>query len=46
MRHLLMSFGMLKKMASETLWEVLRNKLGFSIDTCDEIVDVVEEFLP
>jgi hypothetical protein len=29
-----------------TLWGVMRNKLGFSIDTCDEIVDAVEEFLP
>jgi hypothetical protein len=31
---------------TETLWEVMRNKLGFSVDMCDEIVDAVEEFLP
>jgi hypothetical protein len=31
---------------TETLWGVMRNKLGFSIDMCDEIVDAVEEFLP
>jgi hypothetical protein len=31
---------------TETLWEVMRTKLGFSIDMCDEIVDAVEEFLP
>ena len=31
---------------TETLWEVMRTKLGFSIDICDEIVDAVEEFLP
>jgi hypothetical protein len=33
-------------MEYKTLWEVMRNKLGFSIDICDEIVDAVEEFLP
>jgi hypothetical protein len=37
---------MLRKMESETLWQVMRNKLGFSIDICDEIVAAVEEFLP
>lgn len=31
---------------TKTLWEVMRNKLGFSIDCCDEIVSAVEEFLP
>ena len=46
MKHLLMNFGMLKKMEFETLWEVMRNKLGFSADMCDEIVTAVEEFLP
>ena len=29
-----------------TLWDVMRDKLGFSIDMCDEIVDAVEEWLP
>ena len=33
-------------MEFETLWEVMRTKLGFSVDMCDEIVDTVEEFLP
>jgi hypothetical protein len=28
------------------LWEIMRDKLGFSIDMCDEIVDAVEEWLP
>lgn len=41
-----MNFVMLRKMEYETLWEVMRNKLGFSIDMCDGIVDAVEEFLP
>jgi hypothetical protein len=31
---------------TESLWSVMRNKLGFSIDMCDEIVDAVEEWLP
>jgi hypothetical protein len=29
-----------------TLWEIMRDQLGFSIDMCDEIVDAVEEWLP
>jgi hypothetical protein len=29
-----------------TLWDIMRDKLGFSIDMCDEIVDAVEEWLP
>jgi hypothetical protein len=29
-----------------TLWDVMRDELGFSIDMCDEIVDAVEEWLP
>jgi len=29
-----------------TLWNMVRNELGFSIDMCDEIVDAVEEWLP
>jgi hypothetical protein len=26
------------------IWEVMRCKLGFSVDMCDEIVDAIEEF--
>ena len=26
------------------IWEVMRHKLGFSVDVCDEIVDAIEEF--
>jgi hypothetical protein len=30
-----------------TLWDIMRNDLGFSIDMCDEIVDAVEnKWLP
>jgi hypothetical protein len=30
-----------------TLWNIMRNDLGFSIDMCDEIVDAVEnKWLP
>lgn len=30
-----------------TLWEILRNNLGYSIDTCEEIIDVVDnKWLP
>ena len=30
-----------------TLWDIMRNGLGFSIDMCDEIVDAVEnKWLP
>jgi hypothetical protein len=29
-----------------TLWDVMRDQLGFSIDMCDEIVDAVEQWLP
>jgi hypothetical protein len=29
-----------------TLWDVMRDELGFSIDMCDEIVDAVEKWLP
>jgi hypothetical protein len=29
-----------------TLYDIMRDKLGFSIDMCDEIVDAVEEWLP
>jgi hypothetical protein len=29
-----------------SLWSIARDKLGFSIDMCDEIVDAVEDWLP
>ena len=29
-----------------TLWEIMRNELGYSVDCCDEIVDAVEKWLP
>jgi hypothetical protein len=31
---------------TETLWIVMRDKLGFSVDMSYEIVDAVEEWLP
>ena len=34
------------KPTSETLYNIVRHLLGFSIDMCDEIVDAVEEWLP
>jgi hypothetical protein len=35
-----------EKFKSQKLWYIMRDKLGFSIDMCDEIVDVVDEWLP
>jgi len=35
-----------EKFKSKKLWYIIRDKLGFSIDMCDEIVDAVEEWLP
>lgn len=35
-----------KQNRKPTLYEIMRDRLGFSIDMCDEIVDVVEEWLP
>ena len=29
-----------------TLWNMVRDELGYSIDCCDEIVDLVEKWLP
>jgi hypothetical protein len=29
-----------------SLWNVMRHQLGYSIDCCDEIVSVVEEWMP
>jgi glucan phosphorylase len=35
-----------KQNKKPTLWEIMRDQLGFSIDMCDEIVDAVEGWLP
>lgn len=35
-----------KQNKKPTLWQIMRDKVGFSIDMCDEIVDAVEEWLP
>jgi hypothetical protein len=35
-----------EKFKAQKLWYIMRDKLGFSIDMCDEIVDAVEEWLP
>ena len=35
-----------EKYKAKKLWYIMRDKLGFSIDMCDEIVDAVEEWLP
>ena len=37
---------LLEKYKSQKLWNMLRNELGYSIDCCDEIVDLVEKWLP
>ena len=37
---------LLEKYKSQKLWNMLRNELGYSIDCCDEIVDLVERWLP
>ena len=29
-----------------TLWGIMREELGFSIDLCDEVVEAVERWLP
>lgn len=35
-----------QKYKSQKLWYIMRDKLGFSIDMCDEIVDAVAEWIP
>ena len=37
---------LLEKYKSQKLWNMIRNELGYSIDCCDEIVDLVEKWLP
>jgi len=29
-----------------TLWEIIRNDLGYSVDLTNEIIDAVEKWLP
>ena len=37
---------LVKKYQAQKLWNMLRDELGYSIDCCDEIVDLVEKWLP
>jgi hypothetical protein len=37
---------LVKKYQAQKLWNMMRNELGYSIDCCDEIVDLVEKWLP
>jgi hypothetical protein len=36
---------LLEKYKSQKLWNMVRNELGYSIDCCDEIVDLVERWI-
>jgi hypothetical protein len=37
---------MVKKYQAQKLWNRVRDELGYSIDCCDSIVDLVEKWLP
>jgi hypothetical protein len=37
---------LVKKYQAQKLWNRLRDELGYSVDCCDEIVDLVEKWLP
>ena len=37
---------LVKKYQAQKLWNMVRDELGYSIDLCDEIVDLVEKWLP
>jgi hypothetical protein len=37
---------LVKKYQAQKLWNMVRDELGYSIDLCDEIVDLVEIWLP
>jgi hypothetical protein len=37
---------LVKKYEAQKLWNMLRDELGYSVDCCDEIVDLVEKWLP
>ena len=37
---------MVEERKSQKLWNMVRDKLGFTMETCDKIVDLVERWLP
>jgi hypothetical protein len=37
---------LIKKYQAQKLWNRVRDELGYSIDCCDEIVNLVESWLP
>jgi hypothetical protein len=37
---------LVKKYQAQKLWNMVRDELGYSIDCCDEIVNLVEKWLP
>jgi hypothetical protein len=37
---------LIEKYQAQKLWNMVRDKLGYSVDLCDEIVDLVEKWLP
>jgi hypothetical protein len=37
---------LLEKYKSQKLWNMVRNELGYSVDCVNEIVDLVEKWLP
>ena len=37
---------LVKKYEAQKLWNRVRDELGYSIDCCDEIVDLVEDWIP
>ena len=37
---------LVKKYQTQKLWNRVRDELGYSIDLCDEIVDLVEDWIP
>jgi hypothetical protein len=37
---------LIKKYQAQKLWNMVRTELGYSVDLCDEIVDLVEKWLP
>jgi hypothetical protein len=37
---------MVEERKSQKLWKKIRDELGYTMETCDKIVDVVEEWLP
>jgi hypothetical protein len=37
---------LVEKYKSQKLWNMLRNELGYSVDCTEEIVDLVEKWIP